>query len=63
VLRANSQSTHPGALTADLYCADGGFQIANWGFYKDARVGNDLTIESDFARRKLYTGPLVRLFH
>ncbi|KAJ7796925.1 hypothetical protein B0H14DRAFT_3494271 [Mycena olivaceomarginata] len=30
--------THPGALHADLYCADGPFDIANIVYYKDARV-------------------------
>ncbi|KAF8205302.1 mitochondrial glycoprotein [Mycena galopus ATCC 62051] len=53
-----SKPSHPGALSADLYCANGTFQVASWGFYPSARVATDLSIESDFARRTVYTGPL-----
>ncbi|KAJ6562590.1 mitochondrial glycoprotein [Mycena capillaripes] len=45
------KTTHSGALNADLYCANGVFQIANWAFYSSARIGQELSIESDFARR------------
>jgi hypothetical protein len=53
------QSTHPGALHADLYCADGVFDVANVAYYKDARVATELSIASDWERRTLWTGPLV----
>ncbi|KAJ6489958.1 regulatory protein suaprga1 [Mycena sanguinolenta] len=53
-----SKSTHDGAINADLYCANDSFQVASWGFFTSARIGQDLSIESDFARRTIYTGPL-----
>ncbi|KAK7044395.1 mitochondrial glycoprotein [Favolaschia claudopus] len=53
-----SKPSHEGAMNADLYCTSNAFQIANWGFYQSARIGQDLTIESDFARRTVYTGPM-----
>jgi complement component 1 Q subcomponent-binding protein len=53
------QTTHPGALHADLYCADGAFDVANVAYYKDARVATELSIASDWERRTLWTGPLV----
>ncbi|KAF7360691.1 hypothetical protein MVEN_00800900 [Mycena venus] len=56
-----SKPTHDGALNADLYCANGGFQIANWAFFKSARIGQELSIESDFARRTVYTGPMFEM--
>jgi hypothetical protein len=31
-----AQPTHPGALDADLYCADGAFDVANVAYYRDA---------------------------
>jgi complement component 1 Q subcomponent-binding protein len=55
----NAQSTHPGALHTDLYCADGVFDVANVAYYKDARVATELSIASDWERRTLWTGPLV----
>ncbi|KAJ7255810.1 mitochondrial glycoprotein [Mycena haematopus] len=53
-----SKSTHDGALNADMYCANDAFQIANCAFFASARIGQELSIESDFARRTIYTGPL-----
>jgi hypothetical protein len=53
------QPTHPGALHADLYCADGAFDVANVAYHKDARVATELNIASDWERRTLWTGPLV----
>jgi hypothetical protein len=58
-MHLNAQSTHPGALHADLYCADGVFDVANVAYYKDARVATELSIASDWERRTLWTGPLV----
>ncbi|KAJ6514187.1 regulatory protein suaprga1 [Mycena vitilis] len=53
-----SKPTHPGALNADLYCANNAFEVAGWAFYPSARVAQELTIESDFARRTLFSGPV-----
>ncbi|KAJ7817164.1 mitochondrial glycoprotein [Mycena olivaceomarginata] len=55
---AITKSTHPGALHADIYCADGAFGVANVAYYKDARVATELNIASDWERRTLWTGPL-----
>ncbi|KAJ7308717.1 mitochondrial glycoprotein [Mycena albidolilacea] len=55
---AITKSTHPGALHADLYCADGAFDVANVAYYKDARIATELSITSDCERRTLWTGPL-----
>ncbi|KAJ7308731.1 regulatory protein suaprga1 [Mycena albidolilacea] len=55
---AITKSTHPGALHADLYCADGAFDVANVAYYKDARIATELSIASDWERRTLWTGPL-----
>ncbi|KAJ7308741.1 regulatory protein suaprga1 [Mycena albidolilacea] len=55
---AITKSTHPGALHADLYCADGVFDVTNIAYYKDARIAAELSIASDWERRTLWTGPL-----
>ncbi|KAJ7445162.1 regulatory protein suaprga1 [Mycena galericulata] len=52
-----AKSGHPGALSVDLYCSEGTIQPATVGFYKSAKIGQELSIESDFARRTLYVGP------
>ncbi|KAJ7193518.1 mitochondrial glycoprotein [Mycena pura] len=52
-----TKTTVPGALNVDLYCTDGAFQPATVSFYKDSKIGTELSIESDFARRTLFTGP------
>ncbi|KAJ7785300.1 mitochondrial glycoprotein [Mycena maculata] len=52
-----TKSGDPGALNADLYCTEGTFQPAIMSFYKSAKIGQELSIESDFARRTLYAGP------
>ncbi|KAJ7817170.1 hypothetical protein B0H14DRAFT_3148353 [Mycena olivaceomarginata] len=58
---AITKPTHPGALHADLYCADGPFDIANIAYHKDARVATKLSIAIDWERRTLWTGPLAYL--
>jgi complement component 1 Q subcomponent-binding protein len=40
-----------------LSCQDGQFTVENISFYDDAKVGTDLTAESDWKRRGLYIGP------
>ncbi|KAJ7485775.1 regulatory protein suaprga1 [Mycena latifolia] len=52
-----TKANTPGALMADLYCAEGALQPGTVSFYKDASVARDLTIEADFKRRTLYGGP------
>jgi len=52
-----TKSTGPGALNIDLSCQDGQFTVENISFYDDAKVGTDLTAESDWKRRGLYIGP------
>ncbi|KAJ7308757.1 mitochondrial glycoprotein [Mycena albidolilacea] len=55
---AITKTTHPGALHADLYCAEGAFDVASVAYYKDARIATELSIASDWERRTLWTGPL-----
>ncbi|KAJ3478942.1 hypothetical protein NLI96_g9402 [Meripilus lineatus] len=52
-----TKSNAPGALTIDAMCQDGAFIIDNISFYSDAKVGTELTAESDWKRRGLYIGP------
>ncbi|KAJ7185285.1 mitochondrial glycoprotein [Mycena filopes] len=57
ILLSITKENHPGAVNAYLYCADGAFHPATLGFYKDARIAQELSIECDFLRRTIYTGP------
>jgi len=43
-----------------MVCQEGNFVIENISYYKDAKMGTDLTAEADWARRGLYMGPAVR---
>ncbi|KAF7316539.1 hypothetical protein MIND_00173200 [Mycena indigotica] len=52
-----TKTSAPGALSVDLYCAEGAFHTANITFYKSSKMSTELTMESDFARRTLYSGP------
>jgi complement component 1 Q subcomponent-binding protein len=52
-----TKSTGPGALNIDTVCQEGSFLVDNISFYKDAKLGTDLTAESDWQRRGLYIGP------
>ena len=40
-----------------MSCQDGEFTIENVSFYDDAKVGTELSAESDWKRRGLYIGP------
>ncbi|KAJ6615123.1 mitochondrial glycoprotein [Mycena sp. CBHHK59/15] len=52
-----TKATAPGALNVDMYCSDGAFTPGNVAFYGSAKLGQELSIESDFSRRTLYAGP------
>ncbi|KAI0782033.1 mitochondrial glycoprotein [Abortiporus biennis] len=52
-----TKDSAPGALTVDAMCQDGAFIVDNISFYKDAKVGTELTAEADWNRRGLYIGP------
>ncbi|KAL1746017.1 mitochondrial glycoprotein [Schizophyllum fasciatum] len=47
----------PGTLSVDMVCQDGHFVVDNIAFYRDTKVGSELTAEADWARRALYIGP------
>ncbi|CAG8510064.1 7197_t:CDS:2 [Ambispora gerdemannii] len=46
-----------GALAFELTCEDGVFIIDSISYYKDGNLANDLTVEGDWQRRRLYLGP------
>lgn len=48
-----------GSLSIDMVCQEGNFIIENISFYKDSKVGTELSAEADWARRGLYMGPSV----
>ncbi|KAJ7104393.1 regulatory protein suaprga1 [Mycena belliarum] len=52
-----TKASTPGALTLDLYCSEGALQPGTVTFYPDASLATDLTIDADFKRRTLYSGP------
>ncbi|KAJ7635078.1 regulatory protein suaprga1 [Roridomyces roridus] len=56
-----SKPTHPAALSFDIYCSDGMLETSNVSFFQTTKIGQELSIESDFARRKLYPGPLFEM--
>lgn len=43
----------------DMVCQEGHFIVDNVSYYKDAKVGTELTAEADWKRRGLYIGPQV----
>ncbi|KAJ7064670.1 mitochondrial glycoprotein [Mycena amicta] len=53
-----TKPSSPAALSVDMYCAEGTLQPATTTFFKSSKIGTELTMESDFARRTLYSGPL-----
>ncbi|KAG5641766.1 hypothetical protein DXG03_004261 [Asterophora parasitica] len=52
-----TKTTGPGCLNVDLVAQEGHFIVENVSFYKDAKLGTDLTAESDWKRRGTYIGP------
>jgi complement component 1 Q subcomponent-binding protein, mitochondrial len=42
-----------------MVCQEGHFIVENVSYYKDAKLGTDLTAEADWKRRGLYIGPQV----
>ncbi|KAJ8516846.1 hypothetical protein ONZ45_g5914 [Pleurotus djamor] len=46
-----------GSLNVDLMCQDGHFIVDSISFYRDSKVGTELTAEADWKRRGLYIGP------
>ncbi|KAJ7765268.1 regulatory protein suaprga1 [Mycena metata] len=61
VLLSITKPNHPGALNAYLYCTEDEIHPVTLGFYKSARVAQELTIEADFLRRTVYTGPPIEM--
>nr|GAT61190.1 predicted protein [Mycena chlorophos] len=54
ITKANS----PSALNIDMFCADGLLHTANVTYFKSREVATELTMESDFKRRTVYSGPI-----
>ncbi|KAG9293732.1 hypothetical protein G9A89_019069 [Geosiphon pyriformis] len=51
------EKENKGALAFELTCEDGIFIIDSISYYKDGKLANDLTVEGDWKRRRLYLGP------
>ena len=47
----------------DMVCQEGHFIVDNVSYYKDAKIGTELTAEADWKRRGLYVGPQVCVFY
>jgi complement component 1 Q subcomponent-binding protein len=52
-----TKSNGPGAINVDTVCQEGSFMVDAISFYKDARIGTELSAEADWKRRGLYIGP------
>ncbi|KAJ7822508.1 mitochondrial glycoprotein [Mycena olivaceomarginata] len=52
-----TKSNAPGALALDLTLQNGQFLIDNVTQYPDAKLGQDVSVETDWNRRGLYVGP------
>ncbi|KAJ7123129.1 mitochondrial glycoprotein [Mycena epipterygia] len=52
-----TKSTGKGAIDIDLTCQSGQFLVETISYYDDAKLGQDITLESDWKRRALYMGP------
>ena len=53
------QPDAPGALSIDTVCQEGAFIVDAISFYKDAKIGTELSADADWKRRGLYIGPQV----
>lgn len=49
-------------MSVDMVCQEGHFIVDNISYYKDAKLGTELTAEADWKRRGLYIGPQVCYF-
>jgi hypothetical protein len=58
-IRTSISITKPtgGALSIEAQVQDGIFSIETVSYYKDAKLANDLTADSDYKRRGTYVGP------
>ncbi|KAF8173745.1 mitochondrial glycoprotein [Mycena galopus ATCC 62051] len=52
-----TKATVPGALEIDMTLQSGQFMIESVTHYADAKLGQDVSVESDWKRRGLYVGP------
>ncbi|KAL0959769.1 hypothetical protein HGRIS_011459 [Hohenbuehelia grisea] len=52
-----TKTAGPGALNVDMVSTEGHFIVDNISFYRDTKLGVDLTAEADWKRRGLYIGP------
>jgi len=54
---AVTKTSAPGTLNIDMVVQEGQFVVDNISYYKDAKVGTELTADADWKRRGLYMGP------
>ncbi|KAF7325642.1 hypothetical protein MKEN_00414100 [Mycena kentingensis (nom. inval.)] len=59
VVLSIAKDTHPGALNVELFCTEGELHTASLAFFKNGKFATEMTLESDFARRVLYSGPAI----
>ncbi|KAG6872487.1 hypothetical protein C0995_009349 [Termitomyces sp. Mi166 len=52
-----TKTTGPGCLNVDMLAQEGHFVVENVAFYKDSKLGTELTAEADWKRRGVYLGP------
>ncbi|KIM91354.1 hypothetical protein PILCRDRAFT_810627 [Piloderma croceum F 1598] len=52
-----TKSNGPGALVIETLCQEGSFIIDALSFFKDAKVGTEISANAEWKRRALYLGP------
>ncbi|KAG6843987.1 hypothetical protein H0H87_010946 [Tephrocybe sp. NHM501043] len=52
-----TKTTGPGCLNFDMIAQEGHFVVENVSYYKDAKLGTELTADADWKRRGTYLGP------
>ncbi|KAF9261691.1 mitochondrial glycoprotein, partial [Marasmius fiardii PR-910] len=52
-----TKASAPGSLSVDMLVQDGAFVVDNITYYRDLKVGTELTAEADWKRRGIYLGP------
>ncbi|KAL0579237.1 Mitochondrial acidic protein mam33, partial [Marasmius crinis-equi] len=52
-----SKTSAPGSLSIDMLAQDGSFVTENITFYRDSKLGTELSAEADWKRRGIYLGP------
>lgn len=62
ILPSISQHDAPGSITINAIINEGEFDFQELEFYKDPRLGVEMSVTADWDRKGLYAGPTVS-FH